>query len=94
MKTNASVSHDPNQSYLRVMSGTDRDGSRSHQWQLVHERKPVTQYSYTVERGASANFGTLNNSHVGNIITNAAPSSRALGLKSQKRISDHNTNSN
>lgn len=94
MKTNASVSNDPNQTHLRVMSGTDRDGSRSHQWQVVLERRPVTQYAYTVERGASANFGTLNNSHVGNIITGAAPSSRALGLKSQKRISDYNTNPN
>ena len=93
MKSN--VSHDPNQPYLRIMSGSDRDGSRSHQWQLVHERKPVTNIQYTIERGACANFGTVgNNSHFGNSSTVAAPSSRALGLKSQKRISDYNTNPN
>jgi len=90
MKSN--VSHDPNQPYLRIMSGSDRDGSRSHQWQLVHERKPVTNIQYIIERGACANFG--NNSQVGNSSTVAAPSSRAFGLKSQKRISDYNINPN
>ena len=31
------VQHDPKQTYLRIMSGTERDGSRSHQWQCVRE---------------------------------------------------------
>jgi len=80
MKSN--VPHDPNQPYLRIMSGSDRDGSRSHQWQLVHERKPVTNIQYTIERGACANFGTVKDSHFGNSSTVAAPSSRALIISS------------
>ena len=90
----SAVKHDPSQTYLRHMSGIDRDGVQKSQLQVVREYKQGDTHNHYNYHGAYISNNTISGSTFSVAGDTVAPalSSKQFGQRSVKRKSDYNNN--
>ncbi len=90
MPKKGAVKHDPSQTYLRYMSGIDRDGVRKSKVEVVREYRQGDTHNHYYHGAYISNITGSNKISVfGDTVASASPRNQ-YGQRSMKRKSDYN----